>query len=171
MFWASSPVLTFAYDHHRERNVLSHASGIKATKRHQGFLTQCLPVELQPLFKCRLQGIVQTNSQLKELQQACLQRLSKTIPHVPLKESPFVSNTTTISVLAPGSFVISMPTIDNRSALVVFPPGNQSLEDIKHMLRKDSLEGVTRLQQVRLSDGGDHPANFIQSTTRMVANG
>ena len=131
-------------------------------KSHQGVLTKCLPVEMQALFTCRLQGkvhrskTVHSESDFEQVQSACAQRLTKLIPSVPGKESPFA--TSLAYILAPGSFFLSMPTVENsgRSALVVFPPGDQSLQDIKHMLQKDTIEreDVRRLHQVRLSDNG-----------------
>eukprot|EP00536_Pseudo-nitzschia_multiseries_P011637 jgi/Psemu1/67987/estExt_Genemark1.C_4070004 len=44
---------------------------------------------------------------------------------------------TTTSTIAPGSYIMEMPTQGDRSAMVVFPPGPQSLEDIRYMLGMD----------------------------------
>ena len=41
---------------------------------------------------------------------------------------------TTSSTIATGSYVLEMPTQEDRTATVVFPPGPKSLEDINYML-------------------------------------
>jgi len=46
-------------------------------------------------------------------------------------------STTTISTIAPGSYVLEMPTQEDRNAMVIFPPGPQSLQDIRYMLGMD----------------------------------
>jgi hypothetical protein len=130
-------------------------------KAHQGILMKCLPVEMQALFTCRLQGLVHrpneahTEAESGQAQDACAHRLSRLIMSVPVKNSPLATSTT--NTLAIGSFLLNMPTMEDsgRSALVIFPPGEQSLEDIKHMLQKDSIDGedVRVLQQVRAAEG------------------
>jgi hypothetical protein len=63
----------------------------------------------------------------------------------------------TTMVIAPGSYFLRMPTQDGRQALVVFPPGNQSLEDIRfmHELQEgDDLPQVQSLRRVVVNDGG-----------------
>ena len=46
-------------------------------------------------------------------------------------------SSTTISTIAPGSYVLEMPTQEDRNAMVIFPPGSQSLQDIRYMLGMD----------------------------------
>ena len=41
---------------------------------------------------------------------------------------------TTTSTIAPGSYVLEMPTQEDRTATVIFPPGPESLQDIHYML-------------------------------------
>ena len=36
--------------------------------------------------------------------------------------------------IAPGSYILEMPTQEDRTATVIFPPGSKSLEDIQYML-------------------------------------
>jgi hypothetical protein len=63
----------------------------------------------------------------------------------------------TTMVVAPGSYFLRMPTQDGRQALVVFPPGNQSLEDIRfmHELQEgDDLPQVQSLRRIVVNDGG-----------------
>ena len=43
-------------------------------------------------------------------------------------------STTTTSTIVPGSYVLEMPTQEDRTAIVIFPPGPQSLQDIRFML-------------------------------------
>jgi hypothetical protein len=42
--------------------------------------------------------------------------------------------TTAMISIVPGSYVMEMTTQEGRAALVFFPPGPQSLEDIEYML-------------------------------------
>jgi hypothetical protein len=65
--------------------------------------------------------------------------------------------------VAAGSFVVSMPTQHGRSAIVIFPPGEDSLSDIRHMMGSDGddqdsaelLPDIRTLRQVSsLPDGG-----------------
>lgn len=132
-------------------------------KSHQGVLTKCLPVEMQNLFTSRLQGKVDRaktahrESDFESVQQVvCVQQLSKLTPSVPVKASPFATSSTYI--MAPGSYLLSMPTAEGsgRTALVIFPPGDQSLQDIKYMLQKDTIEHehVRMLHQVKVSEDG-----------------
>jgi hypothetical protein len=132
-------------------------------KAHQGVLTKCLPVEMQNFFTSRLQGKVYRSktahpeSDFEVVQgRVCLQHLSKLIGSVPVRVSPFATSSTYI--MAPGSYLLSMPTAEGsgRTALVIFPPGDQSLRDIKYMLQKDTIEheNVRLLHQVKVSDNG-----------------
>lgn len=41
---------------------------------------------------------------------------------------------TTTSTIAPGSYVLELPTQEDRMATVIFPPGPESLQDIHYML-------------------------------------
>ena len=131
-------------------------------KIHQSVLPSCLPVEMQGLFTCRLQSNVHRGksahreNEFEQVQIACIQRVMKLIPTITPKPTPFA--TSAAYFLAPGSFLLSMPTVEGsgRSAIVVFPPGEQSLNDIKHMLQKDTIGGddVRQLHRVQLSDRG-----------------
>lgn len=55
-----------------------------------------------------------------------------------------------------GSFFLTMPTMDGRSAVVFFPPRDESLEDIKYMLGTDDLGevDVRQMKRARLVDCG-----------------
>ncbi|KAI2492194.1 hypothetical protein MHU86_22351 [Fragilaria crotonensis] len=131
-------------------------------KTHQDILPLCLPLDAQGLFTCRLQGKVHRGKtahradEFEWAQSASSQRVMKLIPTMPPKSTPFA--TSAAYTLAPGSYLLSMPTIEGsgRSAIVIFPPGEQSLNDIKHMLQRDKIEGedVRQLHRVQLSDNG-----------------
>ena len=41
-----------------------------------------------------------------------------------------ILRSTTTSSIVPGSYVLEMPTQEDRTATVIFPPGPKSLEDI-----------------------------------------
>lgn len=64
----------------------------------------------------------------------------------------------TTMVIAPGSYFLRMPTQDGRQALVVFPPGNQSLEDIRYMHQLQEGDDLPQVQSLRRvvmnNDGG-----------------
>ena len=117
---------------------------------------------MQALFTCRLQGKVHREmtahheNEFEAVHMACIQRVMKLIPTIPSNSTPFA--TSAAYFLAPGSFLLSMPTVEGsgRSAIVIFPPGEQSLNDIKHMLQKDTIDSddVRQLHRVQLLDGG-----------------
>ena len=51
--------------------------------------------------------------------------------------------------IALGSFFLPMPTRDGRQALVIFPPGETSLEDIRHMYELRGDEELPQVQTLR----------------------
>jgi hypothetical protein len=60
--------------------------------------------------------------------------------------------------IAPGSYFIQMPTQEGRQALVIFPPGPQSLSDIRHMYElqdEDDMPQIQSLKRILLSANGD----------------
>jgi hypothetical protein len=125
---------------------------------------------LQEAFKNRLQGAVCRHEQIdfEELQSGCIEKLSGLIPTTATDVgSPFAGIATTD--LVPGSYLLTMPTVEGtgRSAIVIFPPGQQSLQDIKHMLGRETLEGVDvkQLQQVRGNGHGARLFSFLCSNS------
>ena len=62
---------------------------------------------------------------------------------------------TALSIL-PGSHFLQMPTQEGRHALVIFPPGEQSIKDIEYMLPDDEEGPAIQIMQriTILEDGG-----------------
>jgi hypothetical protein len=54
--------------------------------------------------------------------------------------------------IAPGSYFVRMPTQDGRHAMVIFPPGPQSLDDIQCMCGVG--DSVQFLRRVVISETG-----------------
>ena len=79
-------------------------------------------------------------------------------------------------VIAPGSYFMRMPSQGGREALVIFPPGEQSLQDIRYMLglpdnndnddetsnNPSALQSVKRISEMR--DGGAK-VSLVETTT------
>lgn len=59
-----------------------------------------------------------------------------------------------ILTIEPGSHFIHMPTRDGRQALVIFPPGQQSLTDIKYMMDDEVQPEIKKLVRVTGSRSG-----------------
>lgn len=83
----------------------------------------------------------------------CTRALKRLIPTIVSQESLYVaaSNDTIVE----GSYVLTMPTKDGRSAQVIFAPGEESLEDIKYMLGDVEDIEIRTLQRVRLIGKGE----------------
>ncbi len=48
--------------------------------------------------------------------------------------------------IATGSYFLQMPTRGSRQALVIFPPGDESLNDIRHMYELQEGDKMPQLQ-------------------------
>ena len=133
-------------------SVIPFGSDLNTT--HQQILPLCLPKVSMALFQARASGEIwkgnesngnliraegdtfeivdrmaqqlncNTNTKTSDDTQASARRLKLTR----------VLPTTTSSIIQPGSYVLEMPTQEDRSATVIFPPGPKSLEDINYML-------------------------------------
>jgi hypothetical protein len=127
---------------------------------HQGILPECIPTDSQGLLQCRLQGLVYRDadshkeSESIAVNESCSKILKRLIPSLKSKESLFA--TTSHDCILEGSYILTMPTEDGRTAKIVFAPGEESLSDIKYMLGKDDFDGVQvrQLEQVRLMGNG-----------------
>jgi hypothetical protein len=102
---------------------------------HKNTLPKCMPPgDLQKLLECRLQKTIHGQTErLPLLHSQCGQSLSQFIPPAKDGALPAAKSMT----LAAGSYVMSMSTREGRSAVVIFPPGDESLEDIHFMLGTD----------------------------------
>jgi hypothetical protein len=58
--------------------------------------------------------------------------------------------------IASGSYVLEMTTQEGRTAMVIFPPGRQSLDDIQYMLGgSDERSNCHILNRVLAAPSGD----------------
>mmetsp|Transcript_12050 Transcript_12050/g.27894 ORF Transcript_12050/g.27894 Transcript_12050/m.27894 type:complete len:157 (+) Transcript_12050:924-1394(+) len=128
---------------------------------HQGALPTCVSGDVQRLLQCRLQGIPfhkmdSEKFEPKAMQESCADFLSRLIPG--MCQTDFLFIPCDGNTIKPGSYFLSMPTTEGRSALVVFPPGDESIKDIQHMIGDDDIEieemNVKQLRRVLLVDGG-----------------
>ena len=67
-------------------------------------------------------------------------------------------------VIAPGSYFMRMPSQGGREALVIFPPGEQSLQDIRYML---GLPDNDNNDDEANNNPPAFPTNNIQSVKRI----
>jgi hypothetical protein len=68
-----------------------------------------------------------------------------------------VLSSTTTATIVPGSYILEMPTQEDRTATVIFPPGPQSLQDIHYMLGgmgADAQMTTQMLKRAAITPGG-----------------
>jgi hypothetical protein len=122
--------------HFAMTSLVHFASTIPAI--HKTLLPLCVPPPMQKLLQCRLQGTVMfgenpsTPQWRLELRQC--DALAYLVPTFTSKATFPRSTSLTISI---GSYMMTMPTQEGRRAIVIFPPGDESLEDINFMLAMD----------------------------------
>jgi hypothetical protein len=82
--------------------------------------------------------------------------LMRLIPSLKNRESLFAPTSDDTDTIVEGSYILTMPTANGRTAMVIFPPGDESLQDIKCMLGSEEIADVEvrKLQQVRLIGKG-----------------
>lgn len=118
---------------------------------HKRFLSECVPPKAQTLLKQRLQGRTDLSGQdiIRSLQARCARGL---IPQR-IRSKCLLKKPNNI-LLPLGSFVISMPTQEGRSALVIFPPGEDSIKDIDYFRNGDNSVTVQELHGTALQPDG-----------------
>ena len=86
----------------------------------------------------------------------CTKTLMQLIPAVKSRDSLYALSADDSDTVVEGSYILTMPTTNGRTATVIFPPGNESLQDIKYMLGLEEIADVEvrKLQQVRLIGKG-----------------
>ena len=146
--------------------------GHRLHERHASLLPTFLPANRVPMFQARAQGLVWTLSGTCKVRMdlehfETFGRSLETLVHPRrLERSIFpILNSFHISC---GSFYLQMPTKDGRQAIVLFPPGEQSLEDIRHMYELqdgEDLPNVQVLQRVALR-GGEGGCKFVLEPRR-----
>jgi len=139
----------------------SFSSTIPVT--HKSVLPSCLPKAMRKPFQGRLQNNLDVEPEvlarihMKSCRYFILSSGSRIYSDnrlLPVSNSYHIPS---------GSFLLSMPTQGGRSAVVIFPPGDQSLVDIQYMLgnKEQAVKKVHRT--VALGDGScklllqDHP--------------
>jgi hypothetical protein len=152
---------------HKEWTVRAHAMSSLVVfastvpTAHKQVLPSCLPINMASLLQCRLKGTAAPSDGLS-MQHQCAQKMFSLVQFDAGIVSPFggdsVFPTISSSVVIPaGSLVVKMPIYqDNgaagRTALVIFPPGEQSMEDIAYMQNANenphTIEKMHRMQSV-----------------------
>jgi hypothetical protein len=92
------------------------------------------------------------NDTLFNPQSADVEAVTSKHATVLLQQQPPRSYLQRISI-SEGSFLLHMPTQEGRSAVVLFPPGDDSLRDIEFMLQGTSV-GVSVLKSIATLPGG-----------------
>lgn len=84
------------------------------------------------------------------------QALMRLIPSLKSRESLFAPTADDTDTIVEGSYILTMPTANGRTAKVIFSPGDESLQDIECMLGSDNLDDVQvrKLQRVQLIGKG-----------------
>ena len=147
---------------------------------HKSVLPKCIPKQLQLLLQCRLQNTIyhgeinnnptiiddvhllkrkytndfmmyMINTSKSSNRDISTKRRKIGIPILP------TSNIQSYSIPT-GSYCMTMPTQDGRNAIVLFPPGQQSIDDIHCMMNQSSDVGM------------DNEDKNITSTTNAVIN-
>jgi hypothetical protein len=113
---------------------------------HKTILPKCVPTDMQDFLQCRLQSSICGQSEsLATTRAAHAKALSRPLSTRCSEDSIFpTSGSLTI---AQGSYCMTMPTQDGRQAIVIFPPGQDSLEDISFMLGMDEDDDKRPLVQ------------------------
>ena len=106
---------------------------------HKDVLKQCITSKpLEQWFRARLQGTLycfgENPERLPELRNERHAFLLETTLPKPRRLHAKIFPTSSSFTVPPGSYLLTMPTQEGRNALVIFPPGGQSLEDIRTML-------------------------------------
>ncbi|KAG7355085.1 hypothetical protein IV203_004441 [Nitzschia inconspicua] len=129
---------------------------------HKHILRPCLPDSRLKLFQCRISKKIWKDKILGEVeregislalrQTAFLDKLSTPRSKV---DTAFFASVASFSIL-PGSWLLEMATQNGRTAQVLFPPGPNSLDDIKYMLGEISESPpVYSLKRFVISPLGD----------------
>jgi hypothetical protein len=104
---------------------------------HKNILPLCFPPNMQILLQNRLQDSHSgSEDKLDQLRSNCWSVLLNAVPPEPRREGSILVASKSIRI-ASDSLIMHMPTQEGRSAVVIFPPGQQSTNDIYFMLGID----------------------------------
>jgi hypothetical protein len=140
-------LFTKRHRHAKAVKLLLHISGT-IPKKLRSHLQHCTSgnKELLGWIQARL------NDTLFNPQSADVEAVTSKHATVLLQQQPPRSYLQRISI-SEGSFLLHMPTQEGRSAVVLFPPGDDSLRDIEFMLQGTSV-GVSVLKSIATLPGG-----------------
>ena len=109
-------------------SVMLFASHLHAS--HQHIIPHCFPQARMGLLQARTIGEVTEEETILDIVDKIAHLRCKAVGS-PIQR--ILPSTITTSI-APGSYVLEMPTQEDRTATVIFPPGEKSLQDIQYML-------------------------------------
>eukprot|EP00977_Amphora_coffeiformis_P025113 scaffold18324_cov176-Amphora_coffeaeformis.AAC.5 len=124
-------------------------------KADKNTVRDCLPKALQKTFQSRVKKVpFYLKADIAHVLVSYYNTLSSKVKTKKTRRSVFPSQTTLH--LSEGSFVVKMPTDGGREAIVVFPPGPDSLRDIEFMLGDESGDrpAVHQLRRIVRTKGG-----------------
>ena len=128
-------------------SVISFASDLH--EAHQQILPLCLPKVSMGLFEARASGQIWKGTSAdphhtQETNLDVVDRIAHHLDQCTVEDATSHSSkqtsirnilpSTAATTIAPGSYVLEMPTQEDRTATVIFPPGPKSLQDIQYML-------------------------------------
>lgn len=129
--------------------------GSNLDTNHSHILRPCLPDSCLKQFQCRISKKPWKDKQLGKVEKdefAIAIRGNELLSHLsPARsksEGDFFPSPASASIL-PGSYVLEMPTQGGRTAQVIFPPGVQSMVDIKYMLGATSDDATSSLHAIK----------------------
>lgn len=139
-------------------SMIAFASTVPGT--HRCILKPCVPEQRRKIFSSRLQNTLLTSEEQRATAWSyCHERLTWSVVsrHTIACSSRLFPEARTSTMILPGSYYMTMPTQEGRHAVVVFPPGEASLVDIRYMLgvedESESLPVFTVHKSVALDDG------------------
>ena len=132
-----------------------HAFSVTTPRAFKAQLLNCIPKRrrkaLMSLLQCRIQGavynyehykrkdsanraVIETYGDAHALQTYCSTKLESLIDGASIIRNSKSSLSHSVLSIHLGSYFMTMPTIEGRKAVVIFPPGDTSLKDIEYML-------------------------------------
>ena len=124
----------------------------KAPQTHKSALRDCLPKSLLSSFQSEVKQ-ARLHADLKGIELRHLQSL----PNPPGTTQTSLFPTRNTLQIVEGCYIVQMPTVDGRSAMVVFPPDPSSLSDIQYMMSSDETNDeriVHKIRRIVALDGG-----------------
>ena len=141
---------------------------------HQQILPLCLPSVSMELFQARASGEILESHYSDKIVDRMIGQLNRytfaiTADAIHSTRRYSIKSTlqsTSTSTIIPGSYVLEMPTQEDRTAIVIFKPGQKSLEDISYMLGSmgdDAQMSTLVLKRATVSPGGVFKLLLVQS--------